>query len=114
MARQLKRWESPRREGRNDKGRGGTARKRQRQKQLKNLAKKLKQQDNSYNDRQNKSTNPNCNSENCHRTQEGREPGFSSLFNWEFKYELNRQAKIQLANCYLRNLQPYLYPSQLG
>ncbi|KHG42740.1 hypothetical protein OA07_03180 [Aphanizomenon flos-aquae 2012/KM1/D3] len=26
---QLKRWESPRREGRNDKGRGGAARKRQ-------------------------------------------------------------------------------------
>ncbi|NJO42312.1 MAG: hypothetical protein HC769_05760 [Cyanobacteria bacterium CRU_2_1] len=44
MARQLKRWESPRKEGRNTKGRGGSARKRQRQKQLKLLAQKLKQQ----------------------------------------------------------------------
>lgn len=43
MAQQLKRWESPRRQGRNDKGRGGSARKRQRQKQLKALAQKLKQ-----------------------------------------------------------------------
>jgi hypothetical protein len=41
----LKRWESPRREGRNHKGRGGSARKRQRQKQFKNLAKRLKQDD---------------------------------------------------------------------
>lgn len=44
MAERLKRWESPRRRGRNDKGRGGSARKRQRQKQIKNLVKKLKQQ----------------------------------------------------------------------
>lgn len=43
MSRQLKRWESPRREGRNDKGRGGSARQRQRQKQLKALKQKLKQ-----------------------------------------------------------------------
>jgi hypothetical protein len=73
MARQLKRWESPRREGRNDKGRGGTARKRQRQKQLKNLAKKLKQADRnpSANQRQ-----PEIN----HKEQKGREPTISSLF----------------------------------
>lgn len=44
MAQHLKRWESPRRQGRNDKGRGGSARQRQRQKQMKTLAKKLKQQ----------------------------------------------------------------------
>lgn len=42
---QLKRWESPRREGRNDKGRGGSARQRQKQKQLKQLKQKLKQSD---------------------------------------------------------------------
>lgn len=42
MAQQLKRWESPRRTGRNDKGNGGQARQRQRQKQLQQLRKKLK------------------------------------------------------------------------
>lgn len=47
MAQRLKRWESPRREGRNDKGRGGTARQRQKQKQMKQLRKKLKQQSDS-------------------------------------------------------------------
>ncbi|QYO68897.1 hypothetical protein [Leptolyngbya sp. 7M] len=43
MSQRLKRWESPRREGRNDKGRGGSARQRQKQKQLKALRQKLKQ-----------------------------------------------------------------------
>gem|GEM_PF-771958 len=45
MAQQLKRWESPRRKGRNDKGRGGSARQRQLRKQFKALSKKLKQGD---------------------------------------------------------------------
>jgi hypothetical protein len=49
----LKRWESPRREGRNDKGRGGSARKRQRQKQFKNLKKRLKQDGDRPSDIQN-------------------------------------------------------------
>lgn len=38
----LKRWESPRREGRNDKGKGGSARKRQLKKQRQMLRQKLK------------------------------------------------------------------------
>ncbi|MBL1209623.1 hypothetical protein [Geminocystis sp. GBBB08] len=38
----LKRWESPRREGRNDKGKGGAAKKKQWQKRLKTLRNKLK------------------------------------------------------------------------
>jgi hypothetical protein len=42
MARMLKRWESPRKEGRNNKGRGGSARRRQLQKQTQMLRKKLK------------------------------------------------------------------------
>jgi hypothetical protein len=42
MARLLKRWESPRREGRNDKGKGGSARARQLKKQQQMLRKKLK------------------------------------------------------------------------
>ena len=42
MAQRLKRWESPRRQGRNDKGKGGTARARQLRKQQKMLRKRLK------------------------------------------------------------------------
>ena len=50
MAQRLKRWESPRNEGRNDKGRGGSARQRQKQKQMRMLKQKLKQ-DNIEGDR---------------------------------------------------------------
>ena len=42
MAERLKRWESPRKEGRNRKGRGGSARQRQRYKQTQCLRRKLK------------------------------------------------------------------------
>jgi hypothetical protein len=42
MAQRLKRWESPRHEGRNDKGRGGSARQRQRRKQFQMLKQRLK------------------------------------------------------------------------
>jgi hypothetical protein len=45
MSQRLKRWESPRREGRNDKGRGGSARQRQKQKQMKLLRQRLKPND---------------------------------------------------------------------
>ncbi|MGB3534134.1 MAG: hypothetical protein WBA13_11520 [Microcoleaceae cyanobacterium] len=47
MAQQLKRWESPRRQGRNIKGKGGSARAKQLKKQQQLLRKKLKQQDNA-------------------------------------------------------------------
>ena len=43
MSQRLKRWESPRREGRNDKGRGGSARARQLKKQTQMLRQKLKE-----------------------------------------------------------------------
>jgi hypothetical protein len=43
VAQRLKRWESPRRQGRNDKGKGGSARQRQLKKQQQMLRKKLKQ-----------------------------------------------------------------------
>ncbi|HEY9908224.1 MAG TPA: hypothetical protein V6D18_11550 [Thermosynechococcaceae cyanobacterium] len=46
MAQRLKRWESPRREGRNDKGKSGTARQRQKRKQLQALRQRLKNQAN--------------------------------------------------------------------
>lgn len=42
LAQRLKSWESPRRQGRNDKGKGGSARARQLRKQQKMLRKKLK------------------------------------------------------------------------
>ncbi|XHX79761.1 MAG: hypothetical protein RBJ76_07510 [Stenomitos frigidus ULC029] len=48
MAQRLKRWESPRREGRNDKGKGGSARQRQRRKQFQALRKKLKEQSDQH------------------------------------------------------------------
>ncbi|OLP16426.1 hypothetical protein BST81_20810 [Leptolyngbya sp. 'hensonii'] len=44
MARQLKRWESPRKEGRNSKGKGGSARQRQVRKQTQVLRQRLKEQ----------------------------------------------------------------------
>lgn len=42
MAQQLKSWESPRRQGRNDKGKGGSARARQIRKQQQMMRQKLK------------------------------------------------------------------------
>ncbi len=48
----LKRWESPRKQGRNDKGRGGSARKRQLKKQRQMLRHKLKENQ-KLNDRHN-------------------------------------------------------------
>ncbi|PSN13181.1 hypothetical protein C7293_16980 [filamentous cyanobacterium CCT1] len=41
MAQHLKRWETPRKPGRNDKGRGGTARQRQLQKRQQTLRLRL-------------------------------------------------------------------------
>ena len=41
MTQHLKRWESPRKQGRNDKGRGGTARQRQLQKRQQTLRQRL-------------------------------------------------------------------------
>lgn len=43
MTQRLKRWESPRRQGRNNKGKGGSARARQLKKQQQMLIKKLKE-----------------------------------------------------------------------
>lgn len=43
MTQRLKRWESPRRQGRNDKGKGGSARARQLKKQTQMLRKQLKE-----------------------------------------------------------------------
>ncbi|MBC6432418.1 hypothetical protein FM036_17290 [Nostoc sp. HG1] len=50
----LKRWESPRKEGRNDKGRGGSARKRQLKKQRQMLRQRLKEANKPDNDKNNK------------------------------------------------------------
>ena len=47
MSQRLKRWESPRRPGRNDKGRGGSARQRQYLKQQQIWRKRLKDNSNS-------------------------------------------------------------------
>jgi hypothetical protein len=54
MAQRLKRWESPRNEGRNDKGKGGSARQRQLKKRTQMLRQKLKDQGNDHNGSQGK------------------------------------------------------------
>ncbi|MEZ2225604.1 MAG: hypothetical protein ACBR12_16620 [Microcoleus sp.] len=53
----LKSWESPRSEGRNSKGKGGSARVRQLKKQQQTLRKKLKAQNHQSGDRQNYTQN---------------------------------------------------------
>ncbi|MBW4424186.1 MAG: hypothetical protein KME50_06940 [Nostoc desertorum CM1-VF14] len=50
----LKRWESPRKEGRNDKGRGGSARKRQLKKQRQMLRQRLKESNKPDNNKNNR------------------------------------------------------------
>ena len=45
MVERLKRWESPRKQGRNDKGKGGSARARQLRKREQMLRQKLKSND---------------------------------------------------------------------
>jgi hypothetical protein len=62
MAQRLKSWESPRNEGRNDKGKGGSARQRQLKKRTQMLRNKLKEQskdnkDNNGNGRHQKGEN---------------------------------------------------------
>lgn len=54
MPQRLKRWESPRKQGRNDKGRGGSARARQLRKQQQMLRKKLKEQDSAEDNKESK------------------------------------------------------------
>ncbi len=58
MVERLKSWESPRKRGRNDKGKGGTARARQLKKREKLLRKKLKQ-------------NESIQGKKSHKSQEG-------------------------------------------
>lgn len=65
MAQRLKSWESPRHEGRNSKGKGGSARSRQLKKQQQMLRKKLKGE-----------------TPGSDRQKQGREPMFSSFFVW--------------------------------
>jgi len=50
----LKRWESPRKEGRNEKGRGGSARKRQLKKQRQMLRQRLKESNKLENNKNNR------------------------------------------------------------
>ena len=54
MQQRLKRWESPRKEGRNDKCKGGSARQRQVKKQMQMLRQKLKDQGKGTDDSQSK------------------------------------------------------------
>lgn len=74
----LKRWESPRRQGRNDKGKGGSARQRQLRKRQQQLRQKLKEQ--AIQDSQASQQKPNNNQQknqqknqnhNKHKKREG-------------------------------------------
>ncbi len=58
MAQRLKSWESPRHQGRNSKGKGGSARQRQLKKQRQMLRKKLKGETSNPNQVQNQAQNP--------------------------------------------------------
>jgi hypothetical protein len=63
MAQRLKSWESPRSEGRNNKGKGGSARQRQLKKRTQMLRQKLKEQGNN-NDSHGQSKDQNKKGEN--------------------------------------------------
>lgn len=83
MAQRLKSWESPRRQGRNDKGRGGSARARQLKKQQQMLRKKLKDQGTTEN---------NKNGERDEKFPLFFYAGFRlgfALENWDFNRELS-------------------------
>jgi hypothetical protein len=73
MTQRLKRWESPRRQGRNDKGRGGAARQRQLKKQQQLLRKKLKE------------NNPNPNLDKRQNSKEGRDLFLFPLIFWSYR-----------------------------
>ncbi len=89
MAQRLKSWESPRRQGRNDKGRGGSARARQLKKQQQMLRKKLKDQ------------GANENNKNKERGNEKFPLFFYARFrlgfalaNWDFNAELSSITRL--------------------
>jgi hypothetical protein len=76
MTQRLKRWESPRRQGRNDKGKGGSARARQLKKRQQMLRKKLEEGQNA--DDQNNQKNK----------ERGRESSSLPLFFWMSRWGL--------------------------
>ncbi len=61
MAQRLKRWESPRREGRNWKGKGGSGRRKQLKKQTQMLGRKLKESRKALQNRNQDNQNQNQN-----------------------------------------------------
>ncbi|NJK77540.1 MAG: hypothetical protein HC942_31060 [Microcoleus sp. SU_5_6] len=86
----LKSWESPRSEGRNSKGKGGSARARQLRKQQQTLRKQLKARDAEFKDSQNNKSSNRSNNRSNNRSSnrssnKGREtnisfPYFLSLY----------------------------------
>ena len=92
MAQRLKRWESPRREGRNSKGKGGSARQRQIKKRTQALRRKL--QDSQFNQQDNQKPNreENANPLPCFLF------GFR-FFRWEWPIVPNLDQPICPARC---------------
>nr|WP_242071973.1 hypothetical protein [Nostoc sp. FACHB-110] len=74
----LKRWESPRREGRNDKGKGGSARRRQLKKQRQMLRQRLKE--NNTKDNQNNNNQPKREEQNSSLFLFGNTKSVSEIF----------------------------------
>lgn len=86
MTQRLKRWESPRREGRNDKGKGGSARARQLKKRQQMLRKKL-QEGQQADDQNQKKGNQN--------KQKGRDSSSLPLFFGMIKRSLTTQTRVE-------------------
>jgi hypothetical protein len=75
MQERLKRWESPRKQGRNDKGKGGSARARQLKKQTQMLRRKLKE----GSPKSSPDSNGNSTQNNQKKTPDSPESGFFML-----------------------------------
>lgn len=84
MAQQLKRWESPRSQGRNAKGRGGAARMRQRRKQQQVLRQQLKAQTESQ---------PNTPGQHSVNKQKGRIKSFPLIVSGDFYLLIRLQVR---------------------
>ena len=95
MSQRLKRWESPRNEGRNDKGKGGSARQRQKKKQFQMLRKKLKAGINSKTKRDGAIAISFCFRENVVQPQE---PVEQSLYHQLCENQFHQKLHFQTCN----------------
>ncbi|HBE20677.1 MAG TPA: hypothetical protein DEG17_22085 [Cyanobacteria bacterium UBA11149] len=93
MVQRLKRWESPRRQGRNDKGKGGAARSRQLKKQTQMLRKKLKEEG-KKDDRKGDNQNPKNPRKQNRKKREETLVCFSLFFGSNFRNYTSSQLSL--------------------